>query len=90
MAKFEEIIVIKGLTVSVGRYESIRVDASLKIVLDETDDTDTIFEAGFEMCDEQLNKQVEEIQDIIGKDSVFKVDKNPDTNKTKPSRRRRK
>lgn len=82
----KKIIVSKGVTVSVGKFESLRFDASLEIGTNEDDDSDTVFETGFELCDEQINKQIEEVQDIVASGSVFKVDKKESTS----SKRRRK
>jgi len=81
----EVIEVSKGVTVSVGKFESIRIDVTLRIRTEDDDDSDSVFETGYELVDEQINKQIEEIQKIVSPTSVFKVDK---TEKKSSSRRR--
>lgn len=85
--EFKEITISKGVTISVGQFESIRCDASLKIALDEDDDTDVAFSTGYDMCDEQLNNQIKAAQSVIADKSVFKSDE--ETGTKKHSRRRK-
>jgi len=80
----KKIVVSKGVTMSVGKFESIRCDASVEIELDKGDDEDGAYEAGFEIVDTQINKQIGESQSILGTNSVFKQESKPKSN----SRRR--
>lgn len=80
-----KISVSKGVTVSVGKYESIRIDSSMEIGLGKNDDSETVTKTGYEMLDEQINDQLKEIQDLVGDNSVFKFE---EPKKKSGSRRR--
>ena len=89
MAKIAEIVVGKELLVGVGKFESVRLTAQIKISADDSkDDMDAIFRIGYEMVDEKLNKELADIQGIVKSDSVFLIEDKSDKQPTKPRRRR--
>lgn len=73
-----KISVTKGLTIGVGKFESIRIEATTEFettakplsVAAEKDMQDA-----FDFVDKQLNKQVGDIQGSIKPDSVFVQEK---------------
>lgn len=73
MAEVTKVTVSKGVTISVGQYESVRIDAQVE-VRGDGEDSDDLFDIGFETIDEQINKQIDEIQDIVGGKSMFKYE----------------
>jgi hypothetical protein len=80
----KKITVSKGVTISVGKFESVRCDASVEIEIGKGEDEDEVFETAFELVDAQLNSQIAENQPIIANTSVFKEEEKP-----KSSKRRR-
>lgn len=72
----KEITVSTGITISVGKFESIRLDASARIT-DDNGDYDTMFDAGWNLVEEQINKKIEELQDVMNNTSVFKLEEKP-------------
>lgn len=94
--RVSKISVSKGITVNVGNFESVRFDAGVEVSLDQQPDARTgnnptsinvveVYEHAYGIVDNQLNKQLKEIQDAITEKSIFKVD----TSETKVSRRRK-
>ena len=71
MAEIVSVTVSKGVTVSVGKFESVRIDAQCEVRGEAGEDSDALFEIGFETIDEQINSQIEELQGIITQESVF-------------------
>lgn len=83
MAEIKVITVSKGVTISVGQYESVRIDAQLEIRGDEGEDPDQLFEIGYETIDEKINDQITEIQEIVGKNSMFRYEKEENKKSTR-------
>jgi len=73
MAEVATVHVSKGVTVSVGKFESVRIDATVEVRAEKGEDPDDLFDIGFESVDEQVNKQLAEIQDIVTEGSVFNM-----------------
>ena len=66
--------VSKGVTVNIGNYESIRIDASTEFELSEKDkDVKKCVAQGYEFLDEQINKQLADVQSILHPKSAFKT-----------------
>jgi len=86
MAYCQKISVTKGVTASVGKFESVRIDASIEFQLGQNEDPDEVYERAWEKADEQINVQLAQIQDVIADTSTFKMD----APKPKSSGRRRK
>jgi len=70
--KILKITVSKGVTVSVGKFESIRIDAMVEL-RNDTDNPNAVFNDGYNLVDKKINEQLEEIQDVIAETSVFKI-----------------
>ncbi len=85
----KKVSVSKGVTVSVGKFESLRLDVAIEVEPGKGEDFDTIVETGYEMCDEKLNKQLSEVQDLVADNSVFKVENVVKKPKKKSGSRRR-
>jgi hypothetical protein len=85
----KEVTVSKGVTISIGKFESVRVDASAVLVAEKGEDPDMLYETGFEVVDEQINKQIAELQDVISDSSVFhaetKKQEAPATSRRRPA-----
>lgn len=88
MAEITKVVVSKGVTVSVGKYESVRIDAQVEVRGDDGEDPDMLFDIGFEAIDERINAQIGEIQEIVTDESVFKTAE-PDPKPKKRSSRKR-
>ena len=73
MATVSKISVSKGVTVSVGKYESVRIDAHIELTAEKGDDEETLFSTAFTMVDDQVNAQIKELQDVVEPNSVFKA-----------------
>ena len=93
MAIVSKVSVSKGVTVSVGKFESVRIDASIELTAEKGDDEQSLYEAGFTTVDEQINKQIKDLQDVVEPNSVFKEDVHPQQEQqaapAQSSRRRR-
>jgi hypothetical protein len=63
----------KGLTAACGKFESVRIEALVQIQLDEKDDAKSAYIRGWDMVDDQLNNQIEELQDVLQETSIFKM-----------------
>jgi len=87
MAEIAVVSVSKGVTVSVGKFESIRIDAHVEVRGEKGEDPDDLFEIGWESLDEQINKQLEEIQDVVGEGSVFNLHSAGGSRKSKSRKR---
>lgn len=81
--RVDSITVSKGVTVSVGKFESVRIQADMTISLDKGEDHDNVFKAAYVMLDDQINAQVTDLQDVIQDTSIFKAEQ------PKESRKRR-
>jgi len=78
----KSIKVEKGVTVSLGQYESARVSFELTAELGPKDNLDECERALVDQLDAFVNEQIEELQDVIKDSSVFKV------SPRKPTKRR--
>ena len=66
-----EIYVSKGVTISVGKFESVRLDAAIKITPQENDDYDTVFDTAYEIVSDKIIGQAILMKGIIDKGSFI-------------------
>jgi hypothetical protein len=88
------ITVSRGVTMSVGKFESIRADASAMIELKEGDGDPTTHKATLTgIVEGWINEAIREHQHVVGADSVFKIQvtgvKQPPTPAAAPVSRKR-
>lgn len=75
--EIQEISVSKEITVGVGKFESVKIMASLRLKSSGTDS----FTRAYNRLDEELNRQLQQIQNIVKPDSMFKTDHKSGTTK---------
>ena len=68
--KMVRVTVTKGVTANIGNYESIRIDATAEFEVDKKDQK-KCFEQGYAHLDNEVNKQLDEIQSILHPKSAF-------------------
>jgi len=87
-----EINVSKGVTISVGKFESVRVDAAITMRMDEGEDYDTVYSSAMEIVSGQVMAQVMLLKPVIDKGSfVHQLEEDAivaKVKKSKSSRRR--
>ena len=71
--EISEISVTKGLTLSMGKFESIRLDASISIKPEKGEDEDVLYNSAYEICDSQLEVQVKIISDALSENSTGRM-----------------
>lgn len=73
-----KITVTKGVTVGVGKFETVRMEVSAEFESSAkplTAQHEKEVKDAFDFLDEQLNNQINDIQDTLKPDSVFKSEK---------------
>jgi len=88
--KIKDISVSKGVTISVGKFESVRLDAAITIQPSAEDDYDVVYDTAQEIVSSKIMAQVIELKPIIDKGSfVHELTEGTIRKKTKPKSRRR-
>lgn len=71
-----KVTVTKGVTAGVGNFESIRVEATASFDVEgnmwKSQEVADAYSKAYSFLDEVLNEQINEIQPILKRDSVFK------------------
>ena len=87
--EISEVSVTKGLTLSMGKFESIRLDASISVRPEKGEDEDVLFNAAYEICESQLEIQVQMISDSLSENSGAHMLYNKEEKPAKKKSRRR-
>lgn len=70
--KVKQINVSKGFTISVGKFESVRLDSAVTVdVEEEEDDIDVVFEKAYGVVSQQIMGQVMLMKSVIDRGSFI-------------------
>jgi len=67
MGDKNSVYVSVGITKKIGQYESLRLDASQNVVLNDGDDKDATWEAAWKEVQDQLENQLKEALKALAK-----------------------
>lgn len=71
--KMNLIRISKGVTASVGKYESIRFDCAVEIELGKGDKASAVYDKGMKFVDARLNHELKDTQEALSSTSVFRL-----------------
>lgn len=69
--KVKQINVSKGFTISVGKFESVRLDSAVTVDVEEEDDIDVVFEKAYGVVSQQIMGQVMLMKSVIDRGSFI-------------------
>jgi len=71
--KVKSIRVSKGITASVGKFESVRLDYEIEVELGQGDTANVVAAKLTKWADAQVNNEVKELRKSLSPSSIFKL-----------------